>query len=130
MGLGSFDTLSLKEARIKAKDWCQALNEGRDPLSAKRAAKAANIAEAQKPSFEELAEKYIETHRKAWKSATHVRGWRNSLARYAYPRIGKMDTADIGREEVLEILKPIWAKKTHTATRIRMRIETVLDYAQ
>ena len=138
IGLGSLNTVSPSAARAAAQASLKAAREGNDPLHAKhakkkaaKAQKAAAIADGVKTSktFSMVASEYIEAKRKGWKNLKHGEQWVNTLATYAEPVIGKMAPADITKDEVLEILKPIWTTKHETASRLRGRIESVLDYA-
>lgn len=81
--------------------------------------------EAKSHTLEQCARKYIEARAPGWKSAKHAAQWSSTLERYAYPAIGKRDVADVTSTLVLEILRPIWATKTETATRVRGRIESL-----
>ena len=72
---------------------------------------------------------YITRHEATWKSAIHRKQWRSTLATYAYPSIGDTDVAKIDRAAVLGVLEPIWTRAPETASRLRGRIETILDFA-
>ncbi|WP_312022837.1 site-specific integrase [Bradyrhizobium sp. 2S1] len=80
-------------------------------------------------TFEQAAQSYIAAHESSWRNAKHAQQWRNTLASYAYPEIGTLLVRDVGLAQVLAVLEPIWTKKTETATRLRGRIEQVLDWA-
>lgn len=130
MGLGALHTLSLAEAREKAREQRQVLLEGVDPIEARGARRRTVIAAAAHAvTFKAEAEAYIEAHRAGWKNVKHGEQWANTLETYAYPHIGDMLVADIDTAHVLQCLQPIWTKKTVTAVRLRGRIESVLDRA-
>jgi integrase len=103
-----------------------------DPIAQRRKVKAAAEADRQKQSntFQTCAEAFIDSKKAGWKNAKHHQQWVNTLTTYAYPVIGKMPVSEIDTAHVLKILKPIWTTKTETATRVRTRIELVLDYAE
>jgi len=80
-------------------------------------------------TFDQCAEQYIDAQSPGWKSAKHTSQWRNTLATYASPVMGGLPVADVDRTHVLAVVRPIWKSKTETATRLRQRIEAVLDWA-
>lgn len=79
--------------------------------------------------FQQCAEHYIEAKRAGWKNAKHAAQWGATLTQYAFPIIGTLNVADVTLPHVLKILEPIWTTKTETASRLRGRIQSVLDYA-
>jgi integrase len=130
MGLGSFPTVSLAAAREKARQLRSILRDGHDPIAVVQARESALVAERQTlKTFSEVAEQYIAQHEKSWKSAKHQAQWASTLRTYAGPVIGKLLIRDIKPAHVIGVLEPIWTTKTETATRVRSRIELVLDYA-
>jgi integrase len=130
LGLGPLHTVGLADARIRAKAARLQLLDGVDPLVAKRDAKeAAKLAAARTISFREAAETYHRTHEGEWRSAKHARQWIGSLRVYAYPVLGNMSVAAIGKGDVLRAIEPVWADKTTTAARTLNRVETVLSWA-
>jgi integrase len=80
-------------------------------------------------TFKACAEKYIKAHRTGWKNATHARQWPATLAKYAYPIIGNLPVSAIDIGLVMKCLEPIWQERPETASRLRGRIESVLDWA-
>ncbi|MBC7686156.1 MAG: integrase arm-type DNA-binding domain-containing protein [Bdellovibrionales bacterium] len=130
MGLGSLHTVSLAQARAVAKECRQLLLDGRDPLVARNAAKTASaLTLARLMTFDQCATAYIDAHRGSWKNAKHASQWENTLARYATPLIGALPVAAVDTDLVVKVLAPIWGSKTETATRLRGRIESILDWA-
>jgi integrase len=104
--------------------------EGKDPLQAKRDSRAAlAAAEAKKLTFRQVAEQHMAAHRST-RPAENDRQWRQTLAQFAYPKLGELPVAAIEVEPVRAALAPIWETKTETATRLRSRIEAVLDAAK
>ncbi len=96
---------------------------------AERAAQLRAAEGANDRTFKALAERYIARHEATWKNDKHRAQWKSTLIAYAYPSIGALDVAAIGRGAVLDVLEPIWTRAPETASRLRGRIETVLDYA-
>lgn len=130
MGLGAVHTVNLTEARAKAKECRQLLLEGKDPLDARRSIKQAEALERAKAmTFDQCAEAYIAAHRASWKNAKHADQWVSTIATYASPIFGNLPVADIDTGLVVKVLSAIWESKTETATRLRGRIEKILDWA-
>ncbi|MGD9773842.1 tyrosine-type recombinase/integrase [Diaphorobacter sp.] len=130
MGLGSYPLVSLAEAREAARDALKVRNAGKDPLIARQAAReAARRAHAQRLEFDKAAEAFIREHESTWRNLKHVQQWRNTLATYASPHFGTVPVSDIDQAMVLRALSPIWKTKTETASRLRGRIEQILDWA-
>lgn len=131
MGLGGYPDVPLAEARDKARAAKRAIKEdGIDPIEQRKAARSKLKAELAKAiTFKEAATKYIATHEHGWKNAKHAAQWTSTLETYAYPKIGNLHVRDVDDAHVMEILTPIWTAKTETASRLRGRIEKVLDWA-
>jgi len=130
MGLGAVHTVSLAEARAEALRCRQMVRDGIDPIESRKAAKLAKRAEVAKAmTFKQCAEAYIKAHEAGWQNAKHAAQWTSTLATYAYPIMGKLAAAAVDTGLVMKVLEPIWATKTETASRVRGRIESVLDWA-
>lgn len=131
MGLGAVHTVSLVEAREKARQCRALILEGKDPLAEKHATlQRARLEAAKTISFAECASAYIEAHRAGWRNEKHAWQWQRTLEMYAYPVFEGLSVAAIDTGLVLQCLEPIWTEKTETATRVRGRIELVLDWAK
>jgi integrase len=131
MGLGSLNAFSLAEARVRAKAQRKLLADGKDPLATKRSDQLkVRMAEASIITFDQAASAFYEANSPAWRNPKHGEQWRNSLSNYASPVIGSMPVSAVETAHVLRILSPIWSTKTETATRVRGRIEKVLDWAK
>jgi integrase len=131
MGLGSTSTFSLKEARERARAYRQILADGLDPIDARRdRVIATRAAKVNRVTFRDCAERYIASHKAGWKNGKHAEQWSATLTTYAYPVIGQLSVADVETDHILRILEPIWSKKTETASRVRGRVEAVLDWAK
>ena len=79
--------------------------------------------------FRDAATAYIEIHEPSWQNAKHAQQWRNSLAAYAFPVMGDLIIGEVETQHILRALESIWRTKTETATRVRSRIEAILDWA-
>jgi len=147
MGLGSVQTVTLAQARKHADECRQLRQRGIDPLDALNAVKQANKAEssaleaqakqqAQVESgtapdlFKNVGADFIATNRSQWRNPKHRQQWENTLLTYVYPAIGHKRCAEVTTDDVLSILKPIWQEKPETASRVRGRIETILNAAK
>ena len=129
-GVGSYPTVTLASARERARAMLDQLFAGIDPAVTKKQAKSALAAQRAKAvNFKTLAEQYIAQHEAGWKNAKHAAQWTSTLETYAFPTIGNMVAADIDTPSVLRVLQPIWTDKSETASRLRGRIEAVLDFA-
>jgi integrase len=140
MGLGPVRAFSLAEARERNRKLVrQKLADGIDPLTERKAARAAERAAAAKTvTFTAAAESFIAGHASKWRSAMHARQWTATLKSYVYPIIGALSVSDIDVPLVLKVLGQhiaaapagsFWATRTETASRVRGRIEMVLDWA-
>lgn len=130
MGLGPFPDVSLAEARRRATEHRNARRDGMDPLHAKAAKRASlRLAIAKGRTFRECATEFIEKNRAGWRNAKHRQQWENTLATYVYPIIGDLPVSAIDTGLVVQVLDPIWTEKPETASRVRGRIEAVLDAA-
>ena len=124
IGLGAVSSRTLSQAREIAGGMRSAIVNGIDPLKLVRVKRDGTVM-----TFRECALALIDAKRSGWRNARHAQQWENTLAQYAYPSIGDKFPADITLADVKAILLPMWATKTTTATRLRQRIEAVLDYA-
>ena len=131
LGLGSLQYISLAEARQKRDSLKRMLINGLDPLDEKRKIKkAVEAAAAKKITFEACALEYIKTHKVKWKNAKHATQWESTLRTYAFPHFGHLPVDEIDTQLVLKVLKPIWTKISETASRVRNRVEIVLNWAK
>ena len=131
MGLGGFPDVTLAGAREAARIARDKIKKGIDPIDDAKAKRSALYAQrAAAITFSEAAEAYIAMREPEWKNGKHADQWRNTLATYAEPVIGNIFVRDVKQEHILTVLEPIWLTKTETATRLRGRIENVLDWAR
>ncbi|CAG9932225.1 tyrosine-type recombinase/integrase [Candidatus Nitrotoga arctica] len=130
MGLGAYPDVTLKEARERAAEARKQLREDIDPIDQRQEAKSAMIAtRAAVLTFDQCATAYIAAHRSGWKNAKHADQWKNTISTYASPIIGAVSVDLVSTVTLLKILEPIWTTKTETASRLRGRIESMLDWA-
>ncbi len=130
IGLGGFPAVTLAQARDKAREARNKIDQGIDPIEERKAAKAA-LAAAQRRgmTFADALDKFLSTKLEGFESPKHRQQWRNTLENYAKPDLGPMLVQDIAVQDVLRVLEPIWLDKTSTAKRLRGRIEAVLSWA-
>ncbi len=130
MGLGALHAVSLADARDKAGECRKLLSSDIDPLKSRKEDQARKkLAAARGMTFKQCAEAYIEAHKAGWRNDKHIWQWENSLSRFAYPTLGNLPVQDIDVALVMKVLEPIWKEKTETASRLRGRIESILDWA-
>jgi integrase len=121
MGLGSLRDISLAKARERAAAARQTLADGGDPLASRDRPKV--------PNFGEAADALIDSMSSSWRNEKHRAQWRMTLTAYCGPLRSK-SVAEVTTEDVLKVLKPLWTAKPETASRLRGRIERVLDFAR
>lgn len=130
MGLGAANAISLAEAREAAREARRQRALGLDPLEERRKAEAVEKLElAQTVTFDDAVDAYIEANQAAWTNDKHRQQWKNTLTTYASPKMGKLPVGAVETSHVISVLQPIWQTKTETASRVRGRIENVLDWA-
>lgn len=138
IGLGSAagaHAVPLAEARDKAADLRRLTKAGIDPLAERDRIEAERAAKAQADAikaitFRQVADAYINAHDASWRNAKHRLQWRSTLETYAYPHMGDLPVGDVATSHVMAALEPIWTTKPETASRVRGRIECILDYAR
>jgi integrase len=129
-GLGSAFLIPLMAAAEKADEARSLHAKGVDPIEQRRAEKTAiRLDQAKGITFKQVAEEYIAQHSPSWKNEKHAAQWGSTLETYVYPTIGALLVQAIDVAMVLDIIRPIWLEKTETASRVRGRIEMIIDYA-
>jgi integrase len=142
-GLGGYPAVSLAKARAKAEAARSVKLDGADPIGERRAARAAQLAAAAKAmTFRQCAEAYISDHRAGWSGRKTGAQWEASLSTYAYPVLGDLPVQDVDTGLVMKVLKSevkkpdgavegtLWTARPETASRVRSRIENILDWAE
>jgi integrase len=143
MGLGPLALYGLQEARAKALDARRLRHEGVDPIEARRTVRAnARLETARAMTFRECADRYIKAHRPGWRNAKHAAQWEATLATYAEPIVGALPVQAVDTALVMKMLEqevrdapgkagaPLWTARPETASRLRGRIESILDWAK
>jgi integrase len=130
MGLGPLHTVSLAEAREKALACRKLRLDDIDPIAARREKRIAAKVEAAKAiTFRDAAEKFIDAHKAGWRNPRHALQWPATLEAYVYPVFGSLPVSAIDTALVMKALEPVWKTRPETASRVRGRIESVLDWA-
>jgi len=130
MGLGPLHTVSLAEARTRARQARQLILDGKDPLDIKRDNKVAEmLSKAKEKTFEECAEEYLRVKVASMGNDTHRKQWRSTLEQYAFPLLRAVPVNQIDTPLVLRVLRPVWDRTPETASRLRGRIERILAFA-
>jgi integrase len=130
MGLGGYPDVTLAKARENAREARDMIRRGVDPIETAKAARSALRASAARViTFKEAAEAYMTSQEAGWKSPKHRGQWAATLETYAYPHLRSLGVADVELPHVLQVLEPIWTTKTETASRVRGRMEMILDWA-
>jgi len=127
MGLGRTADVPLARAREAAAEARQVVGAGRDPLGERRA--AAVVVAGDRQTFRQTAEAYIAAQRPGWRNPKHAEQWTSTLTQHAFPALGGLPVGQVATADVMRVLEPIWTQIPETATRLRGRIELVLDYA-
>jgi integrase len=132
MGLGAYPDVTLARAREKAQDARRLLIDGHDPLTVKRNQRASLRREQAKqvvPTFDQCRDAYVASHREGWRSVRHSHDWVQSLKTHVTPVFGTVPVDMIDTGLICKALEPLWRTRVETASRVRGRIERVLDYA-
>ena len=130
IGLGGFPEISLSDARNKARAIREDIQRGINPKEQRKADRLARLdAQRKKRTFEEVSRECHKIRTAEFKNAKHADQWINTLETYAFPVIGQMPVNEIETGHVVDVLREIWQTKHETATRVRQRIASVMDYA-
>ena len=130
IGLGGYPDVTLAGAHEKARVLRAQIAQGIDPVEVRREALSRRKAEQNAGmTFDQCAAAYIKAHAAGWSNIKHRQQWENTLATYAGPVIGSMLVQHVETPHVLAVLEPIWRDRTETATRLRARLELVIDWA-
>jgi integrase len=131
MGLGPAHTITLVEARDRARECRKLRLDGIDPIEARRAERTkAKLDAAKAVTFAECADAYITAHKAGWRNPKHAAQWPATLAAYVNPTFGELPVQAIDTALVMKVLEQIWTEKPETASRVRGRIESILDWAR
>jgi hypothetical protein len=131
MGLGPRKDVSLASTRRLAAEARRQLLDSVDPIEARKAERVPQkLKEARGTTFEAATERMITAHEAGWRNPKHRQQWRNTLMTYVYPVLGHLSVGAIDTSLVIKVLEPIWTKKIETASRVRGRVEAVLNWAK
>ena len=131
MGLGALHTVSLKEARERAKQARQIILDGEDPIEVKhRRRDEARAQTADRMLFKDAVARFLEVHNDTWRNAKHRQQWANTLKSYALPTLGNRPMSAIDGALINDALASIWTKKPETARRTKQRIERVIQWVR
>ena len=129
-GMGGFPSVTLAQARERAREARNKIDRGIDPIAERKAAKATLVAaKGRGLTFADAIDRYLAAKLDAFQNEKHRGQWRATLEAYAKPTLGALLVSDIQVQDVLRALQPIWSEKTETASRVRGRIEAVLSWA-
>jgi hypothetical protein len=129
MGLGAVADVSLAEARDAAAAARKLVRQGIDLIARRRAERVDAAGRTGLNTFAKVADAYVTAHEASWRNTKHPQQWRKTLDTYARPVLGNLGVAMVDTGAVMRVLEPIWREKPETASRLRGRIESVLDYA-
>lgn len=130
MGLGGYPDVTYAQAKEKARKARADIETGIDPIAQRKSAVSQLLAQQdQEKTFEQAAKGYLDSHGDSWRNPKHRAQWVSTLETYAFPIMGKLAVQDVALGHVLAVLEPIWKTKNETASRLRGRIESVLDWA-
>jgi integrase len=130
MGIGQYPTVMLGDARARATDARRLLIDDVDPIENRRQQRAqTKLQLVRQMTFAQCAALYIGSHKTAWRNAKHSAQWDTTLKTYVYPLIGSLPVAAVDTSLVMKVLQPIWNAKPETASRLRGRIEAILNWA-
>lgn len=131
MGLGAYPAISLAAAREEAARARSLVQAGTDPIVARDARRAQERLQAARGvTWDKAVDQFLEAHLSSWRNPKHRQQWRNTLDTYVKPVFGGLAVAEIGTPNVTKVLDPIWHEKPETASRVRGRIERILDWAK
>jgi integrase len=130
MGLGSLNAVGLADARLKAAECRRLLADGIDPIAARDVERSQRALDARAITFDKCADAFIKAHSSGWKNPKHVKQWTATIRTYATPVFGSLPVQAVDVALVMKVLEPLWTTKPETATRVRGRIESVLNWAK
>ncbi len=131
IGLGGYPAVPLAQARESARTVRAKIAQGIDPIQERRDRQASlKAAQGKRVTFSQAMDGFLEDRGSEWRNSKHRQQWENTLSTYAIPILGNMHVKDIELVHVLSVLRPIWKIKTETASRLRGRVENILDWAK
>jgi len=128
MGFGAYPEVSITEARKSAAAARGLIRDGVDPINARKQGAAARQRDAQALTFEKAARKVHKEHKQGWKNPKHAAQWITTLETYVFARIGDCKVDSLKVSDFADVLRPIWLAKPETASRVKQRCSTVMDW--
>jgi hypothetical protein len=128
MGLGTYPDIGIGAARRAALEARDVIASGGDPLETKRAAELERRIETTMPSFEQAGRKVFEEISPGFRNTKHIRQWIGTLETDVFPRIGRLPVNELRATDFAGVLRPIWLSKPETASRVRQRCDTVMNW--
>lgn len=129
IGLGGYPSVTLAQARERAREARRLIEEGIDPAERRKAAKLALVASQEAMTFKQATAAFLRVKQTEWRNPKHRDQWQSTLETYAFPVMGDLPVAKVELRHVVDTLEPIWTTRTETAKRLRGRIEHVLSWA-
>lgn len=129
MGLGSYPTTSIREARTKAFEARTVIDDGNDPLEIRRKQEREAARLAAVPTFAEAARQHFADKAEGFRNKKHRDQWISTLERFVFPKIGKTRVDELAPADFAACLKPIWLEKAETASRVKQRCDSVMNWA-
>jgi integrase len=128
MGLGTYPSVSITAARRAAWEARDVIAAGGDPLEVRRAAEQERRMETSMPSFEQAGRQTFEELKSGFKNAKHIQQWIGTLDTYVFPKLGRRPVNELRASDFADALRPIWLSKPETASRVRQRCDTVMNW--
>ncbi|WP_417433055.1 tyrosine-type recombinase/integrase [Hoeflea sp.] len=128
MGLGSYPEVSIAAARRAAWEARDVIAAGGDPLEAKRAAELERRMQTSMPSFEQAGRQVFEELKPGFKNVKHIQQWIGTLETYVFPKLGRRPISELRASDFADVLRPIWLSKPETASRVRQRCDTIMNW--
>ncbi|MGF6239738.1 integrase [Paraburkholderia sp. GAS38] len=132
MGLGTYPTVKLADARRKAQDARRLIDQGKDPIDERNREREGAEAAATGQHFEQAARKLYKELAPTWKGGEqgqHGKQWIRTLETYVFPKIGSRKLDTITPADCADVLRPIWLGNAVTASRVKQRMQAVMDWA-
>lgn len=129
MGLGSYPTTSIRDARVKAFEARGVIDDGNDPLELRRKQEREATRLATVPTFADSARQHHADKAEGFRNKKHSDQWINTLEKFVFPKIGKARVNELGPADFAACLKPIWLEKPETASRVKQRCDAVMNWA-
>jgi integrase len=128
LGLGAYPEVGIAQARKLAMEARSAIADGRDPIEARRIEAAETRAVAADRTFREAAHSVHAELRDGFRNAKHAAQWINTLEAFVFPKIGDRSVSGLRAADFAEALRPIWLAKPETASRVKQRCDTVMNW--